>query len=169
MRESRTMLAAGISHMLDAYDVKLLSALQRKGDAAHVELAESVHLSPSQCARRIERLRKHGYIEKVVCLLNPAALGLQVMAHSLLSLRAHDAAQNASLQQFLLESPEVLECHAQTGDADMILKIVARDLPHLSDFIDRLIAVTGGLASLRTGVVLKSIKTTTELPLRAIA
>ncbi|GJD53214.1 DNA-binding transcriptional activator DecR [Methylobacterium crusticola] len=150
---------------LDAFDVRILSTLQRRGDISHVELAEVVCLSASQCARRLDRLRRQGYIERVVALLSAERLGFGVMAHTLISLRTHDEAHNAAFHRFVREAPEVVECFAQTGDADLIMKVVARDLGHLSRFFDTLIAATGGLAALRSGIVLKSIKRTTELPL----
>ncbi|HBV11519.1 MAG TPA: Lrp/AsnC family transcriptional regulator, partial [Brevundimonas sp.] len=47
---------------LDEFDKRLLRAVQRDGSLTHAQLAEVVHLSPSQCARRLERLRKDGYL-----------------------------------------------------------------------------------------------------------
>ncbi|WP_291692998.1 Lrp/AsnC family transcriptional regulator [Bradyrhizobium sp.] len=148
---------------LDAFDIRILRAIQRAGDLTHAQLAEQVHLSASQCARRLERLRQSGYIDRTVTLLNRERLGLAVLAHVLVSLREHQGAQNQAFRQFVIDAPEVLECYMQSGDIDLILKVAVRDLEGLGDFIDRLIAVTGGLAALRSCIVLRSIKTANEL------
>lgn len=148
---------------LDKFDCQILRAVQRRGDLTHAQLAEQVHLSASQCARRLERLRQAGYIDRIVTLLDRERLGLSVLAHILVSLQTHDGARNEAFYTFVREAPEVLECYMQSGDVDLLLKIAIRDLSALADFIDRLIAATGGLAGLRSYIVLRSIKTTNEL------
>lgn len=161
----RAAHATWLGLSLDIFDIRLLSAIQRDASLSNVVLSEEVHLSPSQCARRLERLRQEGYISGVVASLNPAKLGLNVIAHSLVSLRAHGADSNRALEQFLRESPEVLECYAQTGDADLLMKIVVEDLARLAAFLDRLVVATGGLAILRSSVVLKVLKQSSSFPL----
>jgi Lrp/AsnC family transcriptional regulator, leucine-responsive regulatory protein len=148
---------------LDDFDIRILRAIQRSGDLTQAQLAEKAHLSASQCARRLERLRQKGYIDRTVTLLNRERLGLAVLAHVLVSLREHQGEQNEAFRSFIMDAPEVLECHMQSGDIDLILKVAVRDLRALADFIDRLIAVTGGLAALRSSIVLRSIKTANEL------
>jgi Lrp/AsnC family leucine-responsive transcriptional regulator len=148
---------------LDDFDIRILRAIQRSGDLTQAQLAERAHLSASQCARRLERLRQRGYIDRTVTLLNRESLGLAVLAHVLVSLREHQGEQNEAFRSFIMDAPEVLECHVQSGDIDLILKVAVRDLTALADFIDRLIAVTGGLAALRSSIVLRSIKTANEL------
>ena len=41
---------------LDRYDARILSQLQRDGRLTVVELADSIGLSPTPCARRIKAL-----------------------------------------------------------------------------------------------------------------
>lgn len=148
---------------LDKFDCQILRAVQRQGDLTHAQLAEQVHLSASQCARRLERMRQAGYVDRNVTLLNRERLGLSVLAHIFVSLQTHDGARNEAFYAFVREAPEVLECYMQSGDVDLLLKIAIRDLGALADFIDRLIAATGGLAGQRSYIVLRTIKTTNEL------
>lgn len=152
---------------LDAYDLRLLRAIQREASLTHAKLAESVHLSASQCARRLDRLRADGYVERAVTMLSRERLGLSVLAHVLVSLREHTRERNDAFQRFVLETPEVLECYMQSGEVDLILKVAVRDLAALADFIDRLISVTGGVTALKSSIVLRAIKATTEMPVDA--
>ena len=147
---------------MDEFDIRILRAIQRSGDLTQAQLAEKVHLSASQCARRLERLRCEGYIGHTVTLLDREKLGLTVLAHLLISLREHQREQNEAFRRFVMDAPEVLECHMQSGEIDLLLKVAVRDLDALADFIDRLIGVTGGLAALRSSIVLRSIKTSNE-------
>lgn len=75
--------------MLDQFDIKLLAALQQDSEVTQSELSQKINLSATQCARRLERLRNEQYIQSVVAILNPAKLGFSVVAHTLVSLRAH--------------------------------------------------------------------------------
>src|SRR5690606_22083798 len=64
---------------LDRYDRRLLRALQADARLRHVELAEQVRLSPSQCNRRLRKLEALGVIRGYTALLDRSRLGLQVM------------------------------------------------------------------------------------------
>lgn len=150
---------------LDSLDLRLLQAVQIDGSLSNVELAERINLSASQCARRLDRLKRDGYIDRVVTVLNPLRFGLTIMVHTSISLRSHDQATNTAFKAFVLEAPEVLECYAETGEADFILKILVRNLSELNQFFDRLLNHTGGVGAMKSGVVMSTIKQTTALPL----
>ncbi|MGO8657918.1 Lrp/AsnC ligand binding domain-containing protein, partial [Rhizobium ruizarguesonis] len=62
----------------------------------------------------------------------------------------------------------ILECYSQTGDADFLMKVMTRDLEHLSQFLERMIRVTDNLASVKSSIVLKTLKKTTALPLQIV-
>jgi len=58
----------------------------------------------------------------------------------------------------------VLECHAVSGDFDYVLKVVARDLRALSDFLLRTLALWPGVSAVRSSVSLEEVKCTGALP-----
>ncbi|WP_431324463.1 Lrp/AsnC family transcriptional regulator [Rhizobium sp. YTU87027] len=151
---------------LDQFDIRLLAAIQRNAELTQAELSQLVNLSAAQCSRRLDRLRSDGFVQNVVAILNPEKLGFSVVAHTLVSLRAHTEEGNEQLHRFVETAPEILECYSQTGEADFLMKIVASDLDHLSVFLERMIKVAGGLASVRSSIVLRTLKKSTELPLQ---
>jgi len=151
---------------LDVFDLRLLAAIQAKGDMTQAELSEKVHLSPTQCARRLQRLRNDGYVRDIVAILDPERLGINIIAHTLVGLRNHDDETGKAFRAFVDEADEIVECWSQTGDADYLLKIMVHDLGELAALIERLIASIGGFASLRSFVALKAIKRTTTVPLK---
>ncbi|SBT09753.1 hypothetical protein ACCAA_760041 [Candidatus Accumulibacter aalborgensis] len=61
---------------IDRYDLALLDALQRKGNATNATLGEQIRLSASQISRRIQRLEEDGVIAGYVAMLAPSAVGL---------------------------------------------------------------------------------------------
>ena len=47
----------------------------------------------------------------------------------------------------MAEVPEVIEMHATTGDADYLVKVVARDTGHLHRITNRILAIEGVVRS----------------------
>ena len=60
---------------------------------------------------------------------------------------------------------QVVDCCATTGDADYLLRIVARDLRSFSTLINQELLGHGDIARVHSSVVLERIKRTTTLPL----
>lgn len=153
---------------LDVFDLRLLSALQREGRAPNAALAEKVGLSASQVSRRLARLEAEGVIATYAALLKPDAVGLSVLAFSSVSLERQAEAMDG-FEAAVLRFPEILECYSVTGEQDFVLRIVARDLKAFADFLsDRLLRVPG-VRSVRSSIVLHTIKQTTALPLPSLA
>lgn len=149
---------------LDVFDLRLLTALQREGRAPNAALAETVGLSASQVSRRLARLESEGVIATYAALLQPDAVGLSVLAFSSVSLERQAEAMDG-FEAAVLRFPEILECYSVTGEQDFVLRIVAKDLKAFADFLsDRLLRVPG-VRSVRSSIVLHTIKQTTALPL----
>jgi Lrp/AsnC family leucine-responsive transcriptional regulator len=151
--------------LLDRYDLGLLAALQIDTHATHQALGERVHLSASQVSRRIQRLQSCGLIQAHVALLDAGLLGLGVVAISYITMTRHGGTEGRDFEAAIADFPDVLECFAVTGESDYILKLVAADLQELSDSVLQRLARLPGVASIRSNIVLKPIKSTTALPL----
>ena len=82
---------------MDAFDLKILDALQVDGRLSNQELAERVGLSASQCSRRRSALESDGAIEGYHASLSAKALGLDVLAFVQIRLAAHSP-RNSMLQ-----------------------------------------------------------------------
>ncbi len=152
---------------MDRFDLQLLNTLQNAGRSTTAELAETVHLSPSQCQRRMKKLEEAGIIKGYVALLDADKLGLEVEAIVSIKLTSHGRHPTTQFQQVVAQHEEILECHAVTGDEDYVLKVMTRDLGHFSDFLmDNLMSLPI-VASVRSNVLLKKLKSTTALPINS--
>lgn len=150
---------------LDAYDWKLLNALQENARLSNVSLSELVNLSPSQCSRRLQRLEQSGLINSYATMLNEDLLGLGVTAFVSVTLEKHGENPAHHFQEAICDIPNILECFSVTGDADYLLRVVSTDLKSFSDFImDHLVAIAG-VSQVKSTVVLNKIKSSTSLPL----
>ncbi|MBP6749189.1 MAG: Lrp/AsnC family transcriptional regulator [Xanthomonadaceae bacterium] len=150
---------------LDRIDLQLLAELQRSGRLTNAELAERVHLSPSACLRRVQRLERDGTIAGYRAEIDPERLGLGLQAFVRVQLRQHDAAAIAAFAALVDAWDEVIACHALTGDMDYLLQIAVRDLDHFSRFLlDRLLN-QAGVADVNSSFVLRTVKAFRGIPL----
>ena len=149
---------------LDAIDRKIIDALQSDGRASNVDLATRVHLSAPQCFRRVRALEERGVIRGYRAAVQPAALGLGVTAYVNVNIDGGQFGRVREIEACIRDFPQIVECHSVSGDYDYLLKVVARDLKSLSQFLtDRLMQVPG-VDDVRSMICLEEIKPPSPLP-----
>jgi Lrp/AsnC family leucine-responsive transcriptional regulator len=154
---------------MDRYDARILAALQRDGRIPVVELADSVGLSPTPCARRIKTLESNGAIEGYSAVLNPARVGLGVLAIVQVKLTEHTDETVARFEREILLMDEVTRCFAITGSYDFILEVYGEDLEALSSVVLKKLIRVPNVRDMQSSVVLDTIKRTTRIPLGHLA
>ena len=152
---------------LDAIDLRLLDALQEKGDLTNQELADRVHLSPSQVSRRRGRLESEGVIRRYRAELDPERLGLATIVFIHVTLSRHSAANAQRFRDLARRLPEIQEAYALTGDADYLLKVVVGSLPDLSKFVNDVLLPHESVSQVRSEVVLETLSERRSLPIGA--
>jgi DNA-binding Lrp family transcriptional regulator len=149
---------------LDAIDRKILETLQEVGRASNVELAAEVHLSAPQCFRRVKALEERGVIRGYTARVAPEALGLGVTAYVSLNIHGGAFGRVREIESHIRDFPQILECHTVSGDYDYLLKVVAKDLKSLSQFLtDRLMQIPG-VADVRSMICMEEVKPPSPLP-----
>ena len=150
---------------VDRFDLQLLSALQLNGQETNSALGEKIHLSTSQVSRRIARLQEAGVIDRYCALIDPAVVGLDVVAFTEVTLDRHNPTASDRFEREIVQLPQVLECYTLAGQADYLLRVVAADLGAFSDFMTRHVLRLPGVANLRSTITLRKLKQTNVLPL----
>lgn len=150
---------------MDMFDLKLLDALQRDGRLTNNELAERVGLSPSQCSRRRSALEEAGAIRGYHAALEPDALGFGVIAFVQVTLATHSPDNSRRFQALVERVEEVQECFAVTGEADYLVKMVARDLPSLAALLNEVFLPHEAVAHVRSSIALTTLKDARHLPI----
>ena len=149
----------------DSTDLRLLECLQAEARLSNVELSERVHLSPSQCHRRLRRLEHAGLVLGYAAHLDRERLGFGVVAFVNVSLEKQSEHPAQAFNQAVQDLPEILECHAVSGEADYLLRVVAADLKAFSDFLMHRLLRLPMVAHVRSSILLDEVKSTTALPL----
>ena len=150
---------------VDAFDLKILAALQDDGRLTNQQLADVAGLSASQCSRRRMRLED----DKVICgyraELAGEALGFNVIAFIQITLATHSPDNAKKFRALVNRVDDIQEAYSLTGDADYLLKTVLRDLKSLSDIVNNVLMPHQSVAHVRSSIVLDRLKETQKLPL----
>ncbi len=150
---------------LDQTDRAILARLQRQGRLTNAELADAVNLSQSACHRRVARLEAAGIISGYVALLDARKLGRKTTVFVEITLAGQADEVLTALQKAVSRVPEVLECHLMAGSADYLLKVVAEDAEDFARLHRRALASLPGVAQLQSSFSLKTVVSTTALPI----
>jgi DNA-binding Lrp family transcriptional regulator len=151
---------------LDAFDLKMLAALQDDGRLTNQELAERVGLSPSQCSRRRTRLEEEKVIAGYHADLSGEALGFGLIAFINIALATHSPDNSRKFRTLINRIDAIQEAYSLTGDADYVLKAVLRDLKDLSDLVNNVLMPHPSVAHVRSSIVLDRLKESSKLPLK---
>jgi Lrp/AsnC family leucine-responsive transcriptional regulator len=166
---------------MDAIDRRILTILQENGRLSNQEIAERVNLSPSPCLRRIRRLEESGVIRGYVALLDAQRLGLDLLAYVNVRLEKRGGpaigprgdgtpvragTTHADLFRAAVQTwPEVVACHAMTGDMDYLLRGQVEDMAHFSRFVQDHLLHHPSVIDVKTSFSLVTVKETTALPI----
>ena len=128
------------------------------------ELSEVVHLSPSACHRRVQRLEEDGVIRDYVALLDARKLGRPTTVFVEITLSGQADEVLDAFEKAVSNIPDVLECHLMAGTADYLLKVVAKDTEDFAQIHRRHLARLPGVAQMHSSFALRTVFKTTALP-----
>jgi DNA-binding Lrp family transcriptional regulator len=154
-----------MAQSLDEKDRIMLKHLQQDARTSNTELARRVDLSAPGLQKRLRKLERSGVITGYVALVDPEAVGYDMLCFVQVTLQRHEPQAIARFRALVQTMPEVLECHHITGEYDYLLKVVLRNRKHLERFLTETLTPIAGMDKLRTSLVLSEIKATTAVPL----
>ena len=149
---------------MDSYDKKILVALQQDGRITNKDLASQVSLSQAPCWRRVDALEKQGLIKGYTAIVDQQKLGLNLTAFAQISLDNHHPDTVRQFDEGIQQWPEILECHATSGEYDYLLKIVATDMQAYNQLIYEKILRLPSIRSVNTSFSMQEKKRTSQLP-----
>ncbi|KQP68059.1 AsnC family transcriptional regulator [Microbacterium sp. Leaf288] len=126
-----------IVHMysLDAVDARILLARDSSREASLIEISSRLGISRNTVYARLKRLGEGGALGPPSGALAPAAVGRPLLAFVTLSVSQQEI---DSVYAAIRAIPEVVEAHTTTGDADVMLRVVARDTVDLHRITQRI-------------------------------
>lgn len=134
---------------LDPTDISMIETLQENGRISVSELGRRVGLSQPAASERLRRLEERGIISGYRAVIDPAAIGLGMMA--IIRLRTTHEYIKTCLKQFS-EMPQVIEVLRLTGEDCFHLKVIVPSPAELESIVD----AVARYGSVTTAVVLRS-------------
>ena len=122
---------------LDNYERAMLVALQENGRLTVQELAARIDAS------------RIGYHDTV-------------FAHVTLS--QHNRAGISAFEETMLRRPEVLDVYSMTGDADYLMRVVARSTREYERFLNEAVFSNVAVQQIKSNFALREIKSTVAIP-----
>ena len=151
--------------MLDKIAVQILQILQRKARIPNVEVARQVGMAPSAVLERIRKLENQGYIDGYEVRLNPARFNRRLVTFALVFPRT-DAAIDL-LGERLAALPAVQEVHYVSGEDAYLIKLRVADTAALNDLLRSEIRRIAEVRSVRSLIVLSTVKENSHIPIDA--
>ena len=151
---------------VDAFDLKMLAALQDDGRLTNQQLADLVGLSASQCSRRRMRLEEEKVIAGYHADLAGEALGFNLIAFIHITLATHSPDNSKKFRELVNRVDDIQDAYSLTGDADYLLKVMLRDLKSLSAIVNDVLMPHQSVAHVRSSIVLDRLKESSKLPLK---
>lgn len=148
---------------MDQTDRRILAILQEDATLPVADIGARVGLSPTPCWRRIQKLRAAGVIERTVALVDPRALGLDLIVFIEVEARDHSPEWQERFLAGVSTLPEVLEVVRMAGETDYWLRVAVRDMGHFDEFYKQLIAA-GPLKNVTSKFAMERCKASTAYP-----
>ena len=143
---------------LDKIDRQILALLRENARISNLELAESVNLSPTPCARRVKQLEDAGVITGYSVTTDPRKLGYQLSVYIAISMDKHTAERFSNFEKKLREFPEVVSCSIVTGRSeDYLIKALVKDMAHYEEFLLHRLNRIEGIAQVHTSFELRQV------------
>ncbi|MCX2712165.1 Lrp/AsnC family transcriptional regulator [Mycolicibacterium sp. J2] len=121
---------------LDEIDGQILAELADNARATFAEIGARVNLSAPAVKRRVDRLLDHGVIRGFTTVVDRNALGWATEAY--VQVYCHGTIAPAELRRAWIDIPEVVSAATVTGTSDAILHVLARDMRHLEEALERI-------------------------------
>ena len=153
---------------LDSLDWAILKELQADGSIANAALARKVGLSAPACLRRVRTLEESGVVTGYRAMLDPGALGYEVVCFAMVQLAAQGQAELAAFQDTMRRWPVVRACWTLSGDVDFLIQAVSPNLAAFQAFVAELTGLPN-VGRVRTALTLDVVKDEPIVPIEATA
>ena len=121
---------------LDGIDEQILAELAQHARATFAEIGERVNLSAPAVKRRVDRMLDSGVIRGFTTVIDRNAVGWNTEAY--VQVYCHGRIAPDELRRAWIDIPEVVSAATVTGTADAILRVLAHDVRHLEDALERI-------------------------------
>lgn len=152
----------------DDIDLQIMNDLQTDGRLTNVELARRAGISAPPCLRRVRALEETGVIRRYYADLDPSILGFGVSVFAQVGLHSQSDSDLKTFEEQVTQWSMVRECHMVAGEADFLLKIVARNWDQYQHFLSNTLTAAPNVKSVKSKLVIRTSKALPGVPVDEI-
>ncbi len=151
--------------MMDDRDRAILRLLQDDGRISNADLSGRVNLSESACLRRVRVLEASGLIRGYTAIIDQKAAGYALSLFLTITLNSQSQAALSAFEEAAARVPEIMECYLMTGEADYLIRVVARDVDAFEALHAGALTRLPGVARITSSIALRTAVHRSALPL----
>lgn len=122
----------------DKTDYVILDILQQQGRLSYRNIGEIVALSAPSVAERIHKMEQSGVIEGYKAIINYEKIGFHISAIISMSPTKGPGTTIGKALRQIMEISEVVQGWRMTGQTDLYLHVIAKDVAHLDRILSKL-------------------------------
>ena len=153
-----------LENKLDKTDLKIIKILQENCKITNLDLSKKIGLSPAPTLERVKKLENSGYITSYHATVDAAAMSLNVKTFVQVSLAWHKENALDNFMEKIRSIDEVTECYIITGEADILLKIICKDIPTYENILFKTLSQIEEIQRMKTLMTLSTVKDSKILP-----
>jgi len=139
---------------IDELDEKILKLITKNARIPFLEVARECGVSGAAIHQRVQRLLNIGVVKGSEFIVSPQKLGYTTCAY--MGIYLDKAKHHRQVVGALKDIPEVVECHATTGQYAIFIKIQTKTNKHLKQVIDNELQEIEGIARTETFISLET-------------
>lgn len=125
---------------IDTLDLKIIKVLNRDARMPYKAIAEEVGVSDATVRNRVHRMQEEGIIKKFNVLVDYHKLGRIIKAF--IGLRVQPP-KLKDIVEHLNEHPDVQVLYRTSGEVDLFVEVIFRDMEELNNFLESELNVDG--------------------------
>ena len=141
---------------LDMIDRQILQILNQDARTPSSEIARRVAIPERTVHNRIHRLQEGGYVQ-AIAVVNPRAFGYTLAVDIFCEIELGQMFQAAEM---LAAMPEISYIAISTGDQDLSIQALFKDIDEMQDFITHKLHQVPGMRRTRTVLIPRIVKDT---------
>jgi len=148
-----------MKELIDEKDRKILDILEEKSNLSTHKISKRTLIPITTVNNRIKKLKKLGVIKKYTIDIDKSKLGFNLSTYIFVTVSLYELKKEGMKMKDLIgiiKKNQLIESVENvTGDVDIIIKMRARDINELNDYVVNILSYYKGVEKTRTALILQ--------------
>ena len=148
-----------MKELIDEKDRKILDILEERSNLSTHKISNKTLIQITTVNNRIKKLKKLGVIKKYTIDIDKSKLGFNLSTYIFVMVSLYELKKEGMKMKDLIgiiKKNQLIESVENvTGDVDIIIKMRARDINELNDYVVNILSYYKGVEKTRTALILQ--------------